>query len=142
MTSFNQQNMMLYLMAAADGAQFWNPIYCGFGKQVALSSSALNNTYGYAGLTNDGRLVYVKFNIMGVQVENGSLWLENMTSIKFSKLMRLHTIKMTFDQDGKNVKFKIQANEKVHGKDFYMQEQNLKMFMDTLRKYGEMYGRI
>lgn len=142
MASFNQQNMMLYLAAASEGVQFWHPIYCGFGGQVALSSSALNNTYGYAGLTNDGRLVYVKFNIMGMQVDHGVLWLENMTSVKFSKFMKLHTAKMTFEQDGKKIKLKIQANERVHGKDFYMQEQNLKMFMDTLKKYGEMYGRI
>ncbi len=142
MASFNQKNMMLYLMAVANGTQVWNPIYCGFGGQVLLSSSALNNMFGYAGVTSDGRLVYAKFNILGMQVENGTLWLENMISIKFSKLMRLHTIKMTFDQDGRKVKLKIAANEKVYGKDFYMQEQNLKMFMDTLKKYGDMNGRI
>lgn len=140
MAGFNQKNMMLYLLAAANGAQFRHSIYCGFGGQVALSSSALNNMYGYAGITSDGRLIYVKFNIMGMQAENGALWLENMTSIKFSKFMRMHTIKMTFDQDGKTKKLKIRANEVVHGKDFYMQEQNLKMFMDTLKKYGEMRG--
>ncbi len=142
MASFNQKNMMLYLMAMAEGVQFWHPIYCGFGGQVMLSSSALNNMYGYAGITSDGRLIYAKFNIMGMQTENGALWLENMTSLKFSKFMKLHTIKMTFDQDGKKKKLKIMANEVVHGKDFNMQQQNLKMFMDTLKKYGEMNGRI
>lgn len=142
MANFNQKNMMLYLMAAAEGVQFWNPIYCGFGGQVALSKSALNNMYGYAALTSDQKLIYVKFNIMGIPVEKGSLWLENITSVKFSKFMRLHTIKMTFDQEGKTVKLKIKANEIVHGKDFNMQEPNLKMFMDSLKKYGEMYGRI
>ncbi|MDE5576091.1 MAG: hypothetical protein K2J11_01715 [Oscillospiraceae bacterium] len=140
MASFNQKNMMLYLLAAANGAKFWHPIYCGFGGQVALSSSALNNMYGYAGITSDGRLVYAKFNMLGMQAENDMLWLENMTSIKFSEFMRMHTIKMTFNQDGKKKKLKIKANEVVHGKDFYMQEQNLKMFMDTLKKYGEMCG--
>lgn len=142
MAKFNQQNMMIYLVALAQGERFWHPIYCSFGGQVALSTSALNNTYGYAGITSDNRLIYVKFNMLGMQVENGSLWLENMTSIKFSKFMRMHTIKMTFDQDGKTKKLKIKANEVVHGTDLTMQETNLKMFMDVLKKYGDMYGRI
>ncbi len=142
MAKFNQQNMMLYLMAVAEGQYFLHPIYCSFGGQVALSSTALNNMYGYAAITNDGRLIYVKFNLLGMQVENGALWLENMTSLKFSKFMKMHTIKMTFDQDGKTKKLKIRANEVVYGTDLNMQKTNLQMFMNALEKYGDMNGRM
>ena len=137
MYKFNNRNMLLALCAIAENDEkILYPLYGGLGGHSAFNTSALHNTYGYTAVTDRNRLVFIRFNAFGMPVDNGSYYLENLVSLKVSKFLKLHTIKASFDVNGKKKKFWFQANEVVHGTDFYCQKINLPLFISALKKFS------
>ena len=137
MNIFNSKAMHEALTAMLlPNEHYQYPVYVGFGRESALSTSAMNNRYGFVAATDFQRLIFVKFNMMGIITARGSyplFCIENV-DINEKTLFNRCKVKITFNVDGKESKLKFTASRKVYTMGLDEQEQNLEGLFDVLRK--------
>lgn len=136
MYKFTNKNMLTACaVMVQEGEKALYPVYGSMGQQTSFGGGALNNTFGYAAVTDKNRLIVCRFNFLGMPVDNFSYSLYDMTKLNTSRFMKLHTLKMTFETPEGRKKVHIKANEHVHGADFFCQELNLSNFISYLEKF-------
>lgn len=119
------------------GEGYFGAVYAGFGRGSVLSTSALDNRYGFLAVTNQNRLLIAQYNILTMPLFQGALPLQALDSLKISKtLLNMYSVKMQFRAQGETCKLACKISPKVYGMDLKEQQQNAEQLLKTLQKWS------
>lgn len=119
------------------GEGYFGAVYAGFGRGGVLSTSAMDNRYGFLAVTNQNRLLIAQYNILTIPLFQGALPLQALESLKISKTMlNLYSVKMQFRAQGKTCKLACKISPKVYGMDLKEQQENAEQLLKTLQKWS------
>ncbi len=119
------------------GEGYFGAVYAGFGRGSVLSTSALDNRYGFLAVTNQNRLLIAQYNVLTMPLFQGALPLQALDSLKVSKtILNMYSVKMQFRAQGETCKLACKISPKVYGMDLKEQQQNAEQLLKTLQKWS------
>lgn len=119
------------------GESYFGAVYAGFGRGSVLSTSALDNRYGFLAVTNQNRLLIAQYNILTIPLFQGALPLQALESLKISKtLLNMYSVKMQFRAQGETCKLACKISPNVYGMDLKEQQENAEQLLKMLQKWN------
>lgn len=119
--------------------EYFGAVYVGFGRGSVLSTSALDNRYGFLAITNQNRLLIAQYNILAMPLFQGALPLQALESLKVSKTMlNMYSVKMQFRAQGETCKLACKISPKVYGMDLKEQQQNAEQLLEVLQNWNHV----
>lgn len=119
------------------GEGYFGAVYAGFGRGSVLSTSALDNRYGFLAVTNQNRLLIAQYNILTMPLFQGALPLQALESLKVSKtILHMYSVKMKFRAQGETCKLVCKISSKVYGMDLKEQQENAEQLLKVLQKWN------
>ncbi len=127
---YNEEEMMQILSRLLiAGESIKTALYCVY-KQTGFFASNRNIIAGYVALTDNDRLIGMKFSTFGSEAVSQYMEYAKKITIKNYPFGQ-KVVHMIFD-DGKKQEVKIQLVPKVVGSKFPEQQKNFDIFMDEL----------
>ncbi|MGN1224220.1 MAG: hypothetical protein ACI4TG_03805 [Ruminococcus sp.] len=119
------------------GEGYFGAVYAGFGRGSVLSTSALDNRYGFLAVTNQNRLLIAQYNILTMPLFQGALPLQALESLKVSKtILNMYSVKMQFRAQGETCKLACKISPNVYGMGLKEQQQNAEQLLKVLQKWN------
>lgn len=119
------------------GEEYFGAVYAGFGRGSVLSTSALDNRYGFLAVTNQNRLLIAQYNILTMPLFQGALPLQALESLKVSKtILNMYSVKMQFRAQGETCKLACKISPNVYGMGLKEQQENAEQLLKVLQKWN------
>jgi len=119
------------------GEGYFGAVYAGFGRGSVLSTSALDNRYGFLAVTNQNRLLIAQYNILTMPLFQGALPLQALESLKVSKtILNMYSVKMQFRAQGETCKLACKISPNVYGMGLKEQQENAEQLLKVLQKWN------
>lgn len=119
------------------GEGYFGAVCAGFGRGSVLSTSALDNRYGFLAVTNQNRLLIAQYNILTMPLFQGALPLQALESLKVSKtILHMYSVKMQFRAQGETCKLACKISPNVYGMDLKEQQKNAEQLLKVLQKWN------
>lgn len=116
------------------GEKYYYPVYGNVGKVSKLSTSPMNNIYGFVAVTDLHRLLVARFSMLGVSLGSMSIPLKCIKSVKIDKtIFGQNCVKMLIDNQGEDYKVQFTFANNVYGMGISNQKENF----DELIKHIE-----
>ncbi len=129
--------------------KYYYPIYGKVGKISKLSSSSLNNIYGFVAVTDLQRLLIARFSMFGESIGNTSISFQYIKSVNVDKtIFGQNSVKMVIDNQGEDFKMNCTFADNVIGMGIPNQKENLEELLkklenrETLKKALESYKKL
>lgn len=129
--------------------KYYYPVYGKVGKVSKLSTSPMNNIYGFVAVTDLHRLLVAEFLMLGSSMGDMSIPLKLIKSMEVSKtIFGQNCVKLVIDNQGKDYKVQFTFANNVYGMGIPNQKENLEGLIkhienrDALYKASESYQKL